>query len=87
MPDPTQFTLTIEESREVPEAPDTLVVNISRLSRKTGYSVSHLSRVFSQETCPSVDCLGKLGEVLGLRIDKLLDMIREGRIGTKNSQE
>ena len=55
-------------------------VNLSKLSRTTGYSVSHLSRVIRQETNPSVDCLERMGKALNLNMEFLLKIIKERRL-------
>ena len=61
-------------------------VNISRLAMVTGYSVSHISRVFRGETAASVVCLETLAKALGYDLTKLRERIKEGGIhATKNS--
>lgn len=72
-----EFSIIIESKKPEPKE---VVINLSRLSRASGYSVSHLSRVFSQETTPSVNCLIKLASALGMGMDQLHEMIKGGNI-------
>jgi len=62
--------------------PDKVSVNITRLSRKTGYSISHLSRVITGETTPSVPCLEKLARALNVKLDDLHHLIKEKNISS-----
>lgn len=68
------FTMTISNSGK-PKKGKTRV-NITRLSHATGYSKSHISRVFSRETKPSVDCLVKLAQAMGIEIGTLHEKIK-----------
>lgn len=80
-----KLTITIKDS--VPKKPKT-EVNITRLSHITGYSKSHLSRVFAGITKPSISCLCKLAKVMDLSIGDLYKSIQGGKIGvTKTSQK
>lgn len=77
----TGFTLTITD--EVPQGLKLDLpkkVNLTRLARQTGYSLSHLSRVFKGQTTPSVECLGALSTHLGVSMDELKVAIDEGKI-------
>ena len=77
------FSLTIKDLE--PPSPQKMSINITRLSRKTGYSVSHLSRVFTKETGPSVRCLVKLAKALNLKLDDLHRLMEKDQIhATKN---
>ena len=73
-----QFRLTITDSGAEEAEPGPL--NITRLARITGYSVSHLSRVFTRETNPSVGCLEKLSKALDLEMVILHQLIKKGDI-------
>jgi len=74
------FQLIIKDS-DTP-IPDKMSVNITRLSRQTGYSISHLSRVITGETTPSVPCLEKLARALSIKLDDLHHLIREKNISS-----
>ena len=54
-------------------------INLSKISRATGYSVSHLSRVFRGKTNPSLNCLKIIGEALNVNMHLLYRTIREGK--------
>jgi DNA-binding phage protein len=56
-------------------------VNLTSLSKKTGYSISHLSRVVRRETSPSVNCLEQMGKALGLNMHLLYKAIKDGKLG------
>lgn len=77
----TQFTLKISTDGEPPENPT--FINLSRLSLRTGYSPSHLSRVFSGKTVPSLKCLNKMGEALKMDITTLYNVIKEGKVNVR----
>lgn len=68
------MTISTEQSKKIK------VNNLSRLSLQTGYSVSHLSRVFAKKTVPSLCCLATLSEVLGVSMTILFDSINERKI-------
>jgi len=55
-------------------------VNLSRLSGITGYTVSHLSRVFNKKCGYSVKCLFLLSGQLCISAEELSEAILEGRI-------
>lgn len=69
------FTLKISDKSKKKSK---IKVNITRLSHITGYSKSHISRVFSKQTRPSVDCLSKLAEALGVSLGDLHSAIQKG---------
>jgi transcriptional regulator with XRE-family HTH domain len=71
------FQLTISDSKV--RKPRT-EVNLTRLAMNTGYSKSHISRVFAQKTAPSMACLEKIAEALGYDIITLYRLIKERRI-------
>lgn len=50
-------------------------INLSQISRETGYSVSHLSKIFSGKREPSIRVLKILAEYLNTTTDKFLDLI------------
>lgn len=56
-------------------------LNRSEISRGTGYSLSHVSRVLSGKRMPSVVALGKIASYLGLTRDELCALL--GVNGTK----
>jgi len=79
-----EFKLRISEDEE--PTPRYMTINITRLAMQTGYSTSHLSRIFTKQTTPSLDCIRALAVVLKLKLDDLCQMIEEGRISaTKTS--
>ena len=45
------------------------------LARRTGFTESHISRVLSGKTTPSVDCLTKIAVVLHTTVDDVLRCI------------
>jgi len=51
-------------------------VNLTRLAASSGYSLSHMSRVFNGKTNPSLKCAEVLAECLGIGKDDLIDGIR-----------
>lgn len=55
-------------------------VNLSRLSHQTGYSLSHLSRLMSGKTTPSVRCLRAVSRALGLTMEETHDAISRGEV-------
>lgn len=75
-----EFVMTIN-TKTVPNK--VRVGNLSRLSLQTGYSLSHLSRVFAKKTVPSIACLSILAKVLGTNIVVLLDLINERKVYVK----
>ena len=77
-----KFELIIRSGKVEGEAP--LKVNLSRLGLQTGYSVSHLSRVFRGETAPSVRCLAKLADVMKMDISKLYIIIQGAKNETRS---
>ena len=77
------FTLTISDSGK-PKKGRTRV-NITRLSHTTGYSKSHISRVFSKETKPSLDCLVKLAQAMGIEIGTLHERIKERKFNVSKT--
>ena len=44
---------------------------ISRLAKETGYHKSHMSRIFSGQTKPSMECLFKISTALQITVDEL----------------
>lgn len=74
----SDFTLIIKDSKE--PKPEKVRVNITRLSYAAGYSKSHISRVFSGKTVPSVGCLVKIAQAMGIEMGTLHDLIEKGRI-------
>jgi transcriptional regulator with XRE-family HTH domain len=53
-------------------------VNLSEVSRKTGYTLSHISRVFSSRREPSMRCLMAVAKALGLSVDETISLIEKG---------
>jgi AraC-like DNA-binding protein len=76
-----EFKLTIHDKETAPEPePDVISVNLSRLAHATGYSISHLSRVFSRETTPSVPCLETVAAELDMAMEDLYKRIKDGTV-------
>lgn len=70
----SEFTLLISEKpKAIP-----VRVNVTRLAHITGYSKSHVSRIFSGKTVPSVTCLSQLANALGVGLDELHQAIGRG---------
>lgn len=59
------------------------MVNLTRISQHTGFSKSHLSRVFKYETRPSVECLVLISEALDLAMDETLKRLKTGGFSVK----
>jgi len=66
-----------------PNMPKELRINVSRLALQTGYSPSHISRVISCKTVPSLKCLTTMGEALKVDITDLYDLIWKGAINAR----
>jgi transcriptional regulator with XRE-family HTH domain len=71
------FQLTISDSKV---RKTKMEVNFRRLATNTGYSVSHISRIFARKTTPSLVCLERIAEALGYDITTLRDLIKDRRI-------
>lgn len=69
------FTLTTKKDR----TPKIVKVNLTRVHQATGYSKSHLSRVFARKTAPSVSCAVAIAEALDMTVDNLLLRLRSKR--------
>lgn len=69
------FTLTTKKDR----TPKIVKVNLTRIQQMTGYSKSHLSRVFARKTAPSVKCAVAIAEALDMTVDNLLLRLRSKR--------
>jgi hypothetical protein len=54
-------------------------INLSRLSRDTGYTLAHVSRVFSLTRAPSLRCAKKMAKALKITVDQLIKLIETGR--------
>ena len=61
-------------------------INLSRLAFDTGYSISHLSRVFSRENGLSVTCLTKVAKALKLSMEDVLKKLEEGEFNVAESR-
>jgi len=73
------FTLTITD--RAPSKPNALIwVNLSRVAHLTGYSISHLSRVFARQTIPSLKCIKSTSEALGMDVGTFVDKLERGCI-------
>jgi len=55
----------------------------SEISRKTGVSVSHISRVMRGIRMPSLNVASKIALALGINISTLLYRIEDARKGNK----
>ena len=62
-----------------------ILVNLSKLSRITGYHKSHLSRVFAKKTAPSVPCLSAIAEATGLTLDETWAKVRGSKFRTSRN--
>ena len=63
-----------------------MFVNATRVAGQTGYSRSHISRVFGRKTQPSFSCLVAISDALGITIDELARRIKERKIIVRNSR-
>jgi len=52
-------------------------LNLSALARASGYSLAHVSKVFSGARRPSLACAKKLAEALGCGLDDLAEMLEQ----------
>lgn len=73
------FTVIISDKQPLREKR----IWVNRLARDTGYDKSHISRIFSGETKPSLKCLQKLAVALDMTLDDLADALtrRKNRRG------
>jgi len=71
------FTFTLQTGTKRKRA--LLRVNLTRVQQHTGYSKSHLSRVFAGKVKPSVPCAMAISEALGVTIDELLARLTNKR--------
>ncbi len=55
-------------------------IHLTQLANTIGYSPSHLSRVINRLSNPSVHCLEAMGKELGVNMELLWKMIKEGRV-------
>lgn len=78
-----QFALTISGSNF--DKNETRI-NVSRLALKTGYSPSHLSRVFRGETSPSLKCLTAVGDAIGLDMSDVDSLIKQRKSELKEQR-
>jgi hypothetical protein len=68
--------LSITDKREVRHRMD---VKLTRLAQLTGYSLSHMSRVFSLDTTPSLSCLTSLANAVSMDIAVFWDHVQNRR--------
>ena len=61
-------------------------INLSRLAMRTGYSLSHLSRVFAGYTTPSMKCIRQMATVLSLSIAQVDEIIGERVLVRKKAE-
>ena len=57
-------------------------INRCEIARQSGYTVSHVSRIFSGQRRPSLRCATKLARIMGLTLDdfqRLLPPANGGR--------
>jgi transcriptional regulator with XRE-family HTH domain len=59
-------------------------INLSKLALKTGFSPSHMSRVFRGETFPSIKCLHELSEAMDIDMGKLYNYFQGVRNETRS---
>jgi len=70
------LVLQITDKEEVPRL--TLGnLHIRRIATRTGYSISHISKVFAHKCNPSVPCLRALADEFGLSLDEMEKLLRE----------
>ena len=79
-----EFELTIKSGVRKPKGK--IRINITRISRVTGYSKSHISRVISGETVPSLTCLREMAKVIGMGIEELNESIEKRRFNVKTGK-
>lgn len=51
--------------------------NLSALSRATGISLPHLSKIYSGQRTPSLPAANKMATVLGISIDELYARLKQ----------
>jgi transcriptional regulator with XRE-family HTH domain len=67
--------------------PKIIFINLQRIADMTGYSRSHMSRVFSRKTNPSFSCLMAIAEALGLKIDDTAQRIANRKFKVRRENE
>ena len=77
-----EFTIKTGEKR----GPKRMRVNLRHVQqcsvsegRRRGYSISHLSRVFSGKTKPSITCAEVISNALNITLDEFLDRLKRRR--------
>jgi transcriptional regulator with XRE-family HTH domain len=75
-----RFEFSIKTKKDPPPPRDNSHVVLTRLARSTGYSLSHISRIFSCETKPSMTCLVRLSTELGISIDEFVRKLDTGEM-------
>ena len=71
------FTFTLQTGTKRKRA--LIRVNLTRVQQHTGYSKSHLSRVFAGKVKPSVSCAVEIAEALGITMDELVARLTNKR--------
>lgn len=56
-------------------------MNYSEIARRTGLSVSHVSRVMRKERKPSLGTMFKMAQVMGLSANQMMRKLGVGRRG------
>lgn len=66
------FTVIISDRKNVKKR---VLIVVSRLAKETGYSKSHVSRIFAGKTTPSLKCLVKISIALKISLDELAEVL------------
>ena len=53
-------------------------INMSKLARDSGYTLSHVSRVFKGTRDMSIQCAKSMSAALGISIDELVELLEAG---------
>lgn len=81
----SQFTMIVRDKKVAKLGPKYPKINLTRLSHTTGYSLSHLSRIFGKKTNPSVKCLESIAVALGMELGDLNVAIKNRRLSIVKS--
>ena len=77
-----KFTIDTRPNRR----PKIMFINLTRIAGQTGYSKSHLSRIFSRKTNPSFSCLVAITDALALTVDETARRIKGRKFIVSNGK-
>lgn len=59
-------------------------INLSKLARQTGYTLSHVSRVFGGTRCTSIKGAKAMAAAIGITLDQFVELLEEGIVEIDN---